>query len=234
MRMPLVLTIRCRIGRALRRVRSRKTAGCNVGSPPEICTTSASPSLATIASSIRSNFVERTVLDARSDRFRVADRTSQVAMIIDLDDRQTRVLHVIGTQAAVVRAAVLHCRIEPPRHLGRLDEDLAAGAVVGDVVADQHALGAVHRAPLVHVHALALEQDLRFDRPQAFAAYRGGRVVEQVGTGLSRHSSLRNCRTVSGIYQASQIAARSWMPLSPMMYAYGTGLRKSISRRHIR
>ena len=45
MRMPLVLTIRCRIGRAFARSSIAKKSGWIVGSPPEICTTSGWPSL---------------------------------------------------------------------------------------------------------------------------------------------------------------------------------------------
>ena len=54
MRMPLVFTIRCWIGAAFAQSRTSKNCGWIVGSPPEICTTSGSPSLRTTASSRRS------------------------------------------------------------------------------------------------------------------------------------------------------------------------------------
>jgi hypothetical protein len=50
----LVLTITWRIGRARAAARMAKNSGCKVGSPPEICTRSGSPSLATRASNILS------------------------------------------------------------------------------------------------------------------------------------------------------------------------------------
>ena len=53
-RTPLVLIITCRIGRALTASRIAKNSGWIVGSPPDSCTRSGSPSLATSASSMRS------------------------------------------------------------------------------------------------------------------------------------------------------------------------------------
>ena len=55
-----------------------------------------------------------------------------------------RVLLVVAAEAAVVRAAVPHRRVEVHGHLGRLDEELARAAVVVDVVGDEQDL---ERAP---------------------------------------------------------------------------------------
>jgi len=144
------------------------------------------------------DLVERPVQRAPRAGLRVADRALEVAVLVDLDERQARVLHVVGTQAAVVRAAVRHRGREAVGQLRRLDPRLAARAVVRGVVADQDALGAVHRAPLVHVDALAAHDDLRLDHVQAFAADARGRVVEEIRTGLAGHRSLRAARTTSG------------------------------------
>ena len=160
MRMPLVLTIRCWIGRALARSRMAKKSGWIVGSPPEICTTSGSPSLRDDGVEHALDLVERAEVRAMGAADGVADRAAQVAGVGDLDQRQARVLLVVGAQAAVVRAAPLHRRVVAQRHLRRLDEHLAAAAVVVDVVGDQHALGAVLRAALEHVDAAVLEDDL--------------------------------------------------------------------------
>ncbi len=54
MRMPLVLIIRWRIGRRLAASRISKKRGCRVGSPPENCTRSGTPSDSTRASSMAS------------------------------------------------------------------------------------------------------------------------------------------------------------------------------------
>jgi hypothetical protein len=146
----------------------------------------------------RADLVERPVQRAPRAGLRVADRALEVAVLVDLDERQARVLHVVGTQPAVVRAAVGHRGREAIGQLGRLDPRLAARAVVRGVVAHQHALGAVSRAPLVHVHALAAHDDLRLHHVQAFAADARGRVVEEIRAGLAGHRSPRAARTTSG------------------------------------
>ena len=114
----------------------------------------------------------------------VADRAGQVAGVGDLDQRQARVLLVVGAQAAVVRAAPLHRRVVALRHLRVLEEHLAAAPVVVDVVGHQHALGAVHRAVLQHQHAVVLEDDLRVDAAIARRADGDRGVVEQIRSGL--------------------------------------------------
>jgi hypothetical protein len=110
----------------------------------------------------------------------VADRTTQVAVVGDLDQRQAAVLHVLGAQTTVIRAAPALLGVEALRQFRRLDEDFARLAVVRRVVGDQHALAAVLRAPLFEEYALVLDQDLRFDAAQARRAHRHGAVVEQV------------------------------------------------------
>ena len=54
MRMPLVFSITCLIGRRRAAAMISRICGWMVGSPPEICTRSGSPSLATRASNMRS------------------------------------------------------------------------------------------------------------------------------------------------------------------------------------
>ena len=73
----------------------------------------------------------------------VADGAAQVAVVVDLDERQAGVLLVVGAQAAVVGAAPLHGVLKCVGHLRRLDEDFAAAAIVVDVVGDEDALRAM-------------------------------------------------------------------------------------------
>ena len=52
---------------------------------------------------------------------RIADRAAQIARVAYLNQRQARVLLVIGAQAAVERAAVPNRRVELQRHLPGLE-----------------------------------------------------------------------------------------------------------------
>ncbi len=137
----------------------------------------------------------RHVAEARAMRagVGVADRAAQVAVVGDLDQGQAAVLHVLRAQAAVVGAAPLALGVEALRQLRRLDEALAAEAVILDVVGDQHALAAVLRAPLLQVDpavlAVLLEQDGCLDATQAGRTHRHRGVVEQVRSYLRGHAS---------------------------------------------
>src|SRR5262249_21737637 len=78
------------------------------------------------------------------------------------------------------RAAPFHGRVVAQRHLRRLDEDLAAPAIVVDVVGHEDPLAAVVGAVLQHEDLAVLEHDLRFDLPEARRADRERHVVEDV------------------------------------------------------
>lgn len=78
-------------------------------------------------------------------------------------------LLVIRAEPAVVRAAVLDRRVEPQRHLRRL-ERLAAELVVLGVGADEHLLKPMLRAPFVQEHLAVLQDDFCFDFAQAGGA----------------------------------------------------------------
>ena len=118
---------------------------------------------------------------------RVADRTPQVAVVVDLDQRKTGVLLVIRAQAAVVRTAPLHRRVVGQGHLRRLDEDLATPPVVVDVVGHQHALASMFRASFQHQHVAVLEYDLAFHLAEAGRADRQRDVVEEIRAHLVTH-----------------------------------------------
>src|SRR6266852_1708440 len=90
-------------------------------------------------------------------------------------------LLVIGAQATVVRAAPLYGSVVDHGHLGALDENFAAAAIVIDIVGDQHALGAVLRAALEQEDFAVLENDLAFQFAKARGTDGDGHVVENVG-----------------------------------------------------
>src|SRR5258708_1001958 len=77
-----------------------------------------------------------------------AYRAGEVAVLVDLDQRQTRMLLVIGTQPAIVRAAVFGAVLEREGLVARLDVVLAH-APVGGIGREQGRLHAVLAAALL-------------------------------------------------------------------------------------
>jgi hypothetical protein len=69
-------------------------------------------------------------------------------------------------------------------HLGWFEEDLAAEAVVGDVVGHEDAFEAVLGAAFEEVDFFVFEDDLGVDAAVAGGADGDGGVVEEVGAGL--------------------------------------------------
>ena len=47
-------------------------------------------------------------------------RAGEIALVGDFQNSQTRVLHVVRAQAAIVGAAPVHLGVEPQRHSGGL------------------------------------------------------------------------------------------------------------------
>ncbi len=114
----------------------------------------------------------------------VADGAAQVAVVADLDEGEAGVLLVVGAEAAVVGASPLDGSVVDLGHLGWLDEDFAAAAVVIDVVGDEDSLRAVLRAAFEQVDVAVLENGFGFDFAVAGGADGDGYVVEQVGAGF--------------------------------------------------
>ena len=78
-----------------------------VGSPPDSCTRSGSPSLATSTSSMRSISASGRWLPCMSAGIGEADRAGEIARLVDLDDREAAVLLVVGAEPAIERATGL-------------------------------------------------------------------------------------------------------------------------------
>jgi hypothetical protein len=117
----------------------------------------------------------------------VADGAAQVAVVADLDQREAGVLLVVGAEAAVVGASPLDGSVVDERHLGGLDEDFAAAAVVVDVVGDEDFFRTVLRAAFEEVDVVVLEDGLGFDFAVTGGADGDGYVVEEVGAGFVGH-----------------------------------------------
>jgi hypothetical protein len=98
-------------------------------------------------------------------------------------------LFVVGAEAAVVGASPFDGSVVDLGHLGRLDEDFAAAAVVVDVIGDEDALGAVLGAAFEKVDVAVLENGFGFDFAVAGGADGDSYVVEEVGAGFG-HGSL--------------------------------------------
>ena len=78
---------------------------------------------------------------------------------------------MVGAEAAVVGAAVFDGGVEAVGHLGWLDEDLAAAAVVVDVTGDQNAFETMLGATLEHVDVVVIVFDVeKSGHDTAFAA----------------------------------------------------------------
>src|SRR5579859_2103083 len=106
-------------------------------------------------------------------------------MVCNLDQGQARVLHVVGTKTAVVRATVSHRCVEALRQLRLLDVHFATIPVVFRVVCDVNPLRSMRGAPLLEKNVVLLDEDLCLDYALAPSAEAAGRVIEDIGAGLA-------------------------------------------------
>jgi hypothetical protein len=117
----------------------------------------------------------------------VADGAGEVAVVGDFEEGEAGVLLMVGAEAAVVGAAVADRGVVAGGHFGRLEEDFATTAVVGDVVGDEDALKAVGGAALEEVDVVVLKDDFGVDALVAGGAEGDGSVVEEVVAGGGGH-----------------------------------------------
>jgi hypothetical protein len=109
-----------------------------------------------------SNLLESAELLALGAALGVADGATEVAVVADFDQRQAGVLLMVGAEAAVVGASPFDGCVVNQRHLRGLDENLAAAAVVIDVVGDENFLGAMVGAALQEENFVILENCFAF------------------------------------------------------------------------
>src|SRR5215470_1269102 len=93
----------------------------------------------------------------------VADGTAQIAGVGHFDKRQAGMLFVVGAQTTIVWAAPLDRGVVHHGHFRFLDEDLAASAVIVDVVGDEDAFRTVFGTPLEKKYPVVLKYDLSFE-----------------------------------------------------------------------
>ena len=135
------------------------------------------------------DLLQRTELLPLRPTLGITDGASQVAVIADLDQRQTGVLFVVGAQTAVVRTAPLHRSVVLQRHLGRLDEDFAAAPVIIHVIGDQNTLAAMLHAMLEHEDFVVLKNYLAFALHETARADGDSYIVKKIRTNPLSHNS---------------------------------------------
>ena len=119
------------------------------------------------------------VLGARGRGLGEAHRTGEIALLVDLDQREAGMLLVVGAQAAIVGAAVMRAALELERHVAGLEIVLAA-LEIGRIGRDQRLLRAVLGAALQVEDVVAFDQDLRRHELETIFAERRGLAVEAV------------------------------------------------------
>src|SRR5260370_1239510 len=138
---------------------------------------------------------ERQLLFPRRRGFREADRAGQVAVLVDLDQRQAGMLLVVGAEPAIVGATVFGMALPRQRAVARL-EIILAELPIGGVGGDAGGLGTVLRTALLVPDLVVANLDLGRDQLDAGLAQRGGLAPEQIGT---RSTQKRGHRPLSGL-----------------------------------
>jgi hypothetical protein len=123
---------------------------------------------------------QRQVLAARRRGIGEADRAAEIAVLVDLDQRQARVLLVVRAEAAIVGAAELGLALERKRPVARLDVVLAQPPI-GGVGRDQGGVRAVRFAPLLVPDLVVPDRDLGRHQRQTGLTQRGGLAPEHIG-----------------------------------------------------
>jgi hypothetical protein len=130
---------------------------------------------------------ERAMLQTFRATGGIADGTAEIAGVGDFDERDAGMLLVIGAEAAIVGTTPFHGRVVDNRHFGTLDENLAATAVVVNIVSEKDALGTVIGAALEHEDSVVLENDFAFEFAEAGGANGERDIVKHVGANTLGH-----------------------------------------------
>src|SRR5262249_24640786 len=104
----------------------------------------------------------------------------EVAVLVDLDQREAGMLLVVGTQPAIVWAAELGAVLEGEGLVARLDVVLAAPPI-GRIARHQRRLHAVLPAALLVPDLVVADLDLGRHQRETGLAQRGGLAPEHVG-----------------------------------------------------
>src|ERR1700677_4080875 len=96
---------------------------------------------------------------------READRAGEVAVLVDLDEREAGMLLVVGAEPAIIGAAVFGPGLQGKRTVAGLDVVLAQFPV-GGVGRDQRRMGAVPRASFLIPDLVVAKLDLCRHEPE--------------------------------------------------------------------
>ena len=118
--------------------------------------------------------------DFCGEEFGKAHRAGEIAVLVDLDQRQAGMLLVVGAQPAIVRTAELGAVLERERLVARLDVVLAQPPI-GRVGREQRRLHAVLPAALLVPDLVAQDLDLRRHQREAGLAQRMRLAPEDIG-----------------------------------------------------
>ena len=116
-----------------------------------------------------------------------ADRTGEVAGLVDLDDGQAGMLLVVGAEAAVPRTAALGAGVRRQGAVAGL-QVFQRAPPVDRIVRHQGLHHAVLGTALGVVDAAVLLDDLGRHQAEAGLAQRGGLAEEEIGRGLTRYA----------------------------------------------
>ena len=108
----------------------------------------------------------------------------------NFDQSKTRMLLMVGAKTAVVWTSPLDRSVVHERHLGRLDENLPAKAIVVDIIGNKDALVPMLRAALEEVNFTVLEDSLPLDLLIAGGTDRNDDIVKDIRTLFVAHACL--------------------------------------------
>jgi len=135
----------------------------------------------------------------------IADGTAEIAVVADLDEGEAGVLLVVGAEAAIIGASPFDGSVVDLGHLGRLDEDFAAAAIVINIIGDEDALGAVLRAAFEEIDVIVLKNGFGFDLAVAGGADGESDIVEEVRAGF-RHGLNLTFEVLASLMPAGEFA----------------------------
>ena len=132
-----------------------------------------------------------------------ADRAGEIAVLVDLDQRQAGMLLVVGAEPAVERAAEFGAALPRQRAIARL-EVVLAGEPVGRVGRHQGRLHTVARAALLVPDFVVLDDDLGRYQAETGLAQRGGLAPEDVRANLTQGRVHRAIQSAEGRLRSSR------------------------------
>ena len=139
---------------------------------------------------------ERALTRTQRRRAGETGRAGQIAVLVDLDQRQAAVLLVIRTEAAIIGTALVDAGVKLERHIARLQE-IAAALPIRRIGRYQGLLYAVLMAALQVIDAILFLQDLGRHQFEAGLAQRGCLAEKDVRARFARRRLGQASRSIS-------------------------------------